>query len=56
MREAGVKWRFVLDIRDLFGAKCNLERFEIALELLDLPSTDNREDVGCLLHHVRNRD
>lgn len=42
-----------LDFRDLLLAQAHCQRLQVVLQLLDLVSSQDREDVGVLLQMVR---
>ena len=54
MREAPLERRRVLEELNLLRGELDVQRLEVRLELLDLASADDGEDVRRLLHHVRN--
>ena len=56
VRETHVKWLCILDALDLFRRERYIQRLDILLEMLDLPSTDDGEHVRCFVQNVRNRD
>ena len=56
VREAKFDRICALDALDLFGRKGDFQRFNILLQMLDLPATDQREHIWCLLQEVRDRN
>lgn len=54
--EAMFEWQDTLNVRDVLRSQGDLESLDIAEEILYLAPTDDREDVGSLLHNVRNSD
>ena len=56
VREAKFNRLGALNALDLLGRKRDFQRFDILLEMLDLPATDHREHIWCLVQEVRDRD
>ena len=56
VREAKFNRLCALNALDLFGRKRDFQRFDILLEMLDLPATDHREHIWCLVQKVCDRD
>ena len=53
--EANVEWIGRLDGLDVFRRQPQAERFDIALQMIDLPSTDDGKDIRRLVHDIRQR-
>ena len=51
-REANIERRGTLQLLDLLVRQDYLQRLNVILQLLDLASTDDRKDPGCLGHDV----
>jgi hypothetical protein len=56
VREAKFDRICALDTLDLFRRKGDFQRFNILLQMLDLPAADQREHIWRLLQEVRDRD
>ena len=56
VREALIERQYTLEERDLLVAERDLEGFDVGLEMLDLASADDGENVWRFLHHVCNGD
>ena len=56
MRETKIEWLRAVNSANLLWRKRYIQRLNILLEMLDLPSTDDREYIGRLVQNVRNRD
>ena len=56
MRETKIEWLRAVNSANLLWRKRYIQRLDILLEMLDLPSTDDREYIGRLVQNVRNRD
>ena len=53
--EANIEWISRLDGLDVFVRQLQAERLDIALQMIDLPPTDNGKHIGRLVHHIRQR-
>jgi hypothetical protein len=56
VRETHVKWLCILNALNLFRREGYIQRLDILLEMLDLPSTDDGEYIRRFVQDVRNRD
>ena len=56
VREAKFDRICALNALDLFGRKRDFQRFNILLEMLHLPTADQREHIWRLLQEVRDRN
>jgi hypothetical protein len=56
MRETKIEWLRAVNVANLLWRKGYIQRLNILLEMLDLPSTDDREYIGRFVQNVRNRD
>jgi hypothetical protein len=56
MGETNIEWLRVVNPVDLFGRQRDIQRLDILLEMLDLPTTDDREHIRRFVQNVRNRD
>ena len=56
MRETKIEWLRAVNSANLLWRKGDIQCLDILLEMLDLPSTNNREYIGRLVQNVRNRD
>ena len=56
VRETDVKWLRILNALNLLRRERYIQRPDILLEMLDLPSTDDGEYVRRFVQNVRNRD
>jgi len=56
MGEPRIKWNNVFQRLDLLRRERDAQGLDIRLQVLDFPSSNYREDVRRLLHHVRDRD
>lgn len=51
-RETLVKGEYIVDELDVLIAQVNTQCLDVRLHVLDLPRSDDGEDVRCLMHHV----
>lgn len=54
-REPNIKRQRRVDLIDVLIRELDRKRFNIALEMLELPTTANREDVRGFVHHIPQR-
>jgi hypothetical protein len=54
--ETKVEWLRVVNAMDLFGREGDIQRLDILLEMLHLPSTDDGEHIRRFVQKVRNSD
>lgn len=55
-REAGVELDDTLKRLDLLVTQADRQSLDVSEELFNLPPTNDREDVGRLVHEVRDSD
>ena len=55
-RETHIEWLCIFNALSLFRGEGYIQRLKILLKMLDLPSTDNGENIRCFLQNIRNRD
>ena len=56
VREARLEGQDALEVLDLLVAEADVQRLDVALELLDLAAADDGEDMCRLLHDVGDRN
>ena len=56
MREAQLERQDAFKVRHLLARKFDAQCLDVRLQMLDFATADDREDVRCLVHHVRDRD
>ena len=56
VRETKINRICAIDAFDLFGRKGDIQRLDILLEMLDLPSADYGEHIWCLVQDVCDRN
>jgi len=49
-------WSLALQVLDMLGGKFNIKTLDILFQIFNLLPTDDRKDIGCLLHDVRYGD
>ena len=52
--EAGIERHSAFNLPDVLGSEGDIECLDVAEEVLNLAAADDREDIGNLLHDVRN--
>ena len=55
-RESQIEWLCVVNALNLFRGEGYIQRLNVLLEMLDFPSTNNREYIRRFLQNIRNRD
>jgi len=56
VRETNIEWLRAINPTDLFWRKGDIQRLNILLQMLNLPSTDYRENIWRLVQQVRDRN
>jgi hypothetical protein len=56
VREARLELDDRLQVLDILARQLDVKRLDVVLQVLDLPATDDREDVGCLGHDICESD
>jgi hypothetical protein len=51
-REAVIKRMSIFNLIDFFCRELDTQCFNIALQMRDFTSSNNWEDIGCLVHHI----
>lgn len=56
MWEPGVKRHSSLDLADILVAELECKSVDVALQMLDLATANDGEDIGSLVHDIRKSD